>query len=72
MHAETGSGFFVEPDKIVTTLEGLAGAVAVAAIPEKIVLKTQVKVCRSLSEAVGRSVRLGYPSQISEEAEGQY
>ena len=33
MHAETGSGFFVEPDKIVTTLENLAGAVAVAAIP---------------------------------------
>ena len=33
VYAETGSGFFVEPDKIVTTVEVLAGAIAVAAIP---------------------------------------
>ena len=33
MYAETGSGFFVESDKIVTTIEVLAGADAVAAIP---------------------------------------
>ena len=33
MYVETGSGFFVEPDKIVTTIEILAGAVGVAAIP---------------------------------------
>ena len=33
VYAETGSGFFVEPDKIVTTIEVLAGAAVVAAIP---------------------------------------
>ena len=32
MHAQTGTGFFVEPDKIVTTIENLAGAVEVIAI----------------------------------------
>lgn len=32
MHAETGTGFFVEPDKIVTTIENLAGSVEVIAI----------------------------------------
>ena len=33
VYAETGTGFFVEQDKIVTTIEVLAGAIAVAAIP---------------------------------------
>lgn len=33
VYAETGTGFFVERDKIVTTIEVLAGAIAVAAIP---------------------------------------
>ena len=33
VYAETGTGFFVESDKIVTTIEVLAGAIAVAAIP---------------------------------------
>ena len=33
VYAETGTGFFVEQDKIVTTLEVLAGAIAVVAIP---------------------------------------
>ena len=33
MYAETGSGFFVESDKIVTTIDVLVGAAAVAAIP---------------------------------------
>lgn len=32
MHTQTGSGFFVEPDKIVTTIDTLARAVAVVAI----------------------------------------
>ena len=32
-HIETGSGFFVEPDKIVTTIDFLATAHKVAAIP---------------------------------------
>ena len=32
-YIQTGSGFFVEPDKIVTTIEILAGAVEVLAIP---------------------------------------
>ena len=32
MYIETGSGFFVEPDKIVTTIEILAGTFGVAAI----------------------------------------
>lgn len=35
VYAETGTGFFVEPDKIVTTIEVLAGAIAVVAIPGK-------------------------------------
>lgn len=33
VYAETGTGFFVESDKIVTTIEVLAGAIAVVAIP---------------------------------------
>ena len=33
MYVKTGTGFFVEPDKIVTTIEVLAGAMAVAVIP---------------------------------------
>ena len=33
VYAETGTGFFVEQDKIVTTVEVLAGTIAVAAIP---------------------------------------
>ena len=33
VYIETGTGFFVEPDKIVTTLEVLAGAITVVAIP---------------------------------------
>ena len=33
VYIETGTGFFVEPDKIVTTLEVLAGAITVAVIP---------------------------------------
>ncbi|MCY3723945.1 MAG: trypsin-like peptidase domain-containing protein [Candidatus Poribacteria bacterium] len=33
VYPETGTGFFVEPDKIVTTIENLAGAIAVVAIP---------------------------------------
>ena len=33
VYAETGTGFFIEQDKIVTTIEVLAGAIAVAAIP---------------------------------------
>ena len=33
VYAETGTGFFVEQDKVVTTIEILAGAIAVAAIP---------------------------------------
>lgn len=42
MYAETGTGFFVEPDKIVTTVEVLAGAIAVAAIPGKRFMKVGV------------------------------
>lgn len=33
VYAETGTGFFVEPDQIVTTVEVLAGAITVAVIP---------------------------------------
>ena len=33
MSVKTGTGFFVEPDKIVTTIDVLAGAIAVAIIP---------------------------------------
>ena len=62
MHAETGSGFFVEPDKIVTTLEGLAGAVAVAAIPGDRITKAVS------SRSTGLFGRF-HPSQISEDAE---
>ena len=62
MHAEAGSGFFVEPDKIVTTLEGLASAVAVAAIPGDRITKA---VSSRGTGLFGRS----NPSQISEEAE---
>ncbi len=40
VYVETGTGFFIEPDKIVTTIEVLAGAVAVAAIPGERFTKT--------------------------------
>ena len=42
MYGETGTGFFVEPDTIVTTVEVLAGAAAVAAIPGKRFMKVGV------------------------------
>ena len=39
IYAETGTGFFVAPDKIVTTLGTLAGPVAIAGIPADYVAK---------------------------------
>ena len=39
-HIETGSGFFVEPDKIVTTIDFLATTHKVAAIPSDSLAET--------------------------------
>ena len=57
IYAETGTGFFVEQDKIVTTIEVLSGAIAVAAIPgERFTKKIAHSVIQLINEGNHRQV----------------
>lgn len=57
VYAETGTGFFVAPDKIVTTLEVLAGAITAAAIPgERFTKAAAHSVIQLLNEGNHRQV----------------
>ena len=60
VYIETGTGFFVEPDKIVTTIEVLAGAITVAVIPGE----------RFTKGLVHKAIRLIYEGDESEITEG--
>ena len=60
MATETATGFFVEPDKIVTTIQTLAGAVAVAAIPAD-------RFTRTIASRVIRLLHKGNHRQVREE-----
>ena len=62
IHIETGSGFFVEPDQIVTTIDIIASAIEIAAIPAE-------SFENAFSNRGIRFFRRRDHSQVSEEAE---
>ena len=62
VYIETGSGFFVEPNTIATTVNVLAGAVEVAAIPGD-------RFAKAFNNRGIRLFRKGCHRQITEEAE---